>query len=61
VAAAALAGAAGACLVAAIVLGLATAMPAWLAALIVGVALLLAGAFAALLAREAAKDAAGSL
>jgi hypothetical protein len=48
--------AAGACLVAAVVLGLATAMPAWLAALITGVALLVLAGFL-----EAARDAAGAL
>jgi MFS family permease len=53
--------AAGACLVAAVVLGLATAMPAWLAALITGVALLVLAGFLALLAREAARDGAGAL
>jgi Putative Actinobacterial Holin-X, holin superfamily III len=52
---------AGACLIAAAVLGLATAMPAWLAALIVGVALGLVAGFLGILAREAAKDAAGAL
>jgi hypothetical protein len=52
---------AGACLVAAAVLGLATAMPAWLAALIVAAVLGLVGGFLAILAREAAKDAAGAL
>jgi putative superfamily III holin-X len=52
---------AGACLIAAAVLALATAMPAWLAALIVGVALGLVAAFLGILAREAAKDAAGAL
>ena len=52
---------AGACLVAAVVLGLATAMPSWLAALIAGAVLLLVAGFLALLAREAAKDAAGAL
>jgi hypothetical protein len=53
--------AAGACLVAAVVLGLATAMPAWLAALITGTGLLVLAGFLAILAREAAKDAAGAL
>jgi hypothetical protein len=52
---------AGACIIAAIVLGLATAMPAWLAALITGIGLLVIGGFVAVLAREAAKDAAGAL
>lgn len=53
--------AAGACLVAAVVLGLATAMPAWLAALITGAALLAVAAFLAILAREAVRDAADAL
>jgi fatty acid desaturase len=48
---------AGACLVAAVVLGLATSMPAWLAALITGAVLLVVAGFLAILAREAAKDA----
>jgi hypothetical protein len=52
---------AGACLVAAVVLGLATSMPAWLAALITGAGLLVIAGFLAILAREAAKDAAGAL
>jgi hypothetical protein len=52
---------AGACFVAAAILGLATAMPAWLAALIVGAVLLVVAGFLAILAREAAKDAAGAL
>jgi Putative Actinobacterial Holin-X, holin superfamily III len=52
---------AAACLVAAVVLGLATAMPAWLAALVAGAVLLVVSGFLALLAREAAKDAAGAL
>jgi Putative Actinobacterial Holin-X, holin superfamily III len=52
---------AGACFVAAIVLGLATAMPDWLAALIAGAVLLVVSGFLALLAREAAKDAAGAM
>jgi triphosphoribosyl-dephospho-CoA synthetase len=52
---------AGACFVAALVLGLATEMPAWLAALIAGGLLLLLACFLALLAREAAGDAAGAL
>jgi formate hydrogenlyase subunit 3/multisubunit Na+/H+ antiporter MnhD subunit len=52
---------AGACFVAAVVLGLATAMPAWLAALVAGAVLLVVAGFLALLAREAAKDAAAAL
>jgi hypothetical protein len=53
--------AATACLVAAIVLGLATVMPAWLAAVLTGAALLAVAALLAILAREAAKDAGGAL
>jgi hypothetical protein len=52
---------AGACFVTAAILGLATAMPAWLAALIVGAVLVLVALFLAILAREAAKDAAGAM
>ncbi|HEY7259192.1 MAG TPA: phage holin family protein [Gaiellales bacterium] len=52
---------AGACFIAAAVLGLATAVPAWLAALIVGAVLLAVALFLAILAREAAKDAAGAI
>lgn len=52
---------AGACFVAAVVLGLATAMPDWLAALIAGAVLLVVALFLAILAREAAKDAAGAV
>jgi putative superfamily III holin-X len=52
---------AGACLVAAVVLGLSTAMPAWLAALITGAILLVVAGFIAILAREAARDAAGAI
>jgi len=52
---------AGACLVAAVVLGLSTAMPAWLAALITGAVLLVIAGFIAILAREAARDAAGAI
>jgi putative superfamily III holin-X len=53
-------GAAG-CLIAAVVLGLSTAMPGWLAAVIAGVVLLAVAGFLAVLAREAARDAAGAL
>jgi putative superfamily III holin-X len=53
--------AAGACVVAALVLGLATAMPAWLAAAIAAGLLLLGACFLAILARAAARDAAGAL
>ncbi|MGH3376983.1 MAG: phage holin family protein [Actinoallomurus sp.] len=60
-AAAIIALAAAACLVAALVLGLATAMPAWLAALVVGGLLLLVAGVLAILARQAARDAAASL